>query len=198
VSLDRALRAHLTVLEGTEIEWLSPLADKRYEELRDETFWEAIERPGLAGRSAEWWPNKGPAWDAVALARRADGDVLVLVEAKAHAREVAQGALGASDPASIAMIEAALEATRARLESSAQLEAWIGPCYQLANRLAWASWLDRNGVKTVLAHVLFEDDMSHIPTSREELADAVEMAHATLGLADLPDWATTIYLPAAG
>ena len=121
----------------------------------------------------------------------------MLVEAKANVPEVSGGDMGAKDPKSIALIEAALLGTIEELGASADLNSWQGPYYQLANRLAWTAWLRQHGVNAVFAHVLFEGDSTHIPTSAEELYAAIEAAHAGLGLEEVPEWAATLVLPAA-
>jgi hypothetical protein len=199
--LGAELRDAFPVLEGAEIDWRAPRAAERYEEPCDETFWAAIERPELAGTAASWWPKRGPEWDAVGLARRQGLDqVVVLIEAKAHPDELGDGAMGATSETSISMIKVALDKARVELKATGSPASWVGPHYQLANRVAWVRWLQQAKVDAVLAHVLFEDDRSHKPASRQELEQAVESMHRALGIqpANHIDWMATIYLPAIG
>jgi hypothetical protein len=70
---------------ANSIEWLSPLRDDGYAEYRDASFLKQIREPGLIEPLREFWPDRGPQWDA--LARSDKGDVL-LVEAKAHIPEM--------------------------------------------------------------------------------------------------------------
>jgi len=45
--------------------------------------------------------------------------------------------MGATNPDSIEKIESALDGCRRALHASGSLADWLGPHYQLANRLAW-------------------------------------------------------------
>lgn len=122
------------------------------------------------------------------------------MEAKANVPEFSVGRRAATDSRSIAMIDAALDHSREKLGATAPLGAWSGPYYQLANRIAWALWLREHGVDTVLAHVLFSDDRSHVPTPADELLSAMHAGHVALGISGsaIADWSTTIILPATG
>jgi hypothetical protein len=198
--LDTALAAALPTIEGATIEWLSPLAATGYVEHQDASFWQAIGHPELAAQAAGWWPGRGgPCWDALALAHQPGRtSTLVLVEAKAHVAEFGPAPCGATDEASIAKIRAAIDDAREYLGSSASTDTWMGGYYQLANRLTWALWLRVHQIDTVFAHLLFADDMSHIPATSAELREAAHQAHATLGVPDLATagWAATICLDA--
>lgn len=199
--LNAALRDRLPTLATAEIEWRSPLASNRYLEFQDRSFWAAVDRPVLAPLAAKWWPAGGPAWDALGLARKTDGsDAVVLVEAKANVPEFRGPGCGAADPNSIAMIEAALSATRDALRATGTSESWRGPYYQIANRLAWTYWLRQQGVNAVFAHVLFVGDSSHLPTSEAELISELHTAYEILGVdhTTIDEWAATIVLPAIG
>jgi hypothetical protein len=98
------------------------------------------------------------------------------------------------------MIQAALKAAHVWIGATGSPTSWSGPHYQFANRIAWAGWLREKDVDTVFAHVLFSDDRSHIPASRQELENAVCSMHRALGIrsADELDWMADIYLPAIG
>jgi hypothetical protein len=58
----------------------------------------------------------------------------------------------------------------------ASIEAWLGPLYQTANRLAHLHFLRANlsGHDAWLIHVLFEDDASYRPTTRSISARSVQ------------------------
>ena len=198
--LDAALAAALPTIENATIEWLSPVAGTGYVEYQDASFWRAIGRPVLAAQAAGWWPPRGgPCWDALALAHGPEGtSTLVLVEAKAHVAEFGPAPCGATDETSIAKIRAAIDSARQQLGASASTETWMGDYYQLANRLTWTLWLRDHQVGTVFAHVLFADDRSNIPATIEELRNAADRAHATLGVpgSALAGWAATVVLDA--
>lgn len=200
--LNEALVAELPALEGTTFEWLSPLAAANYIEYQDAAFWQEIGRPQLAAQATGWWPERGgPCFDALALAHQAGcTSTLVLVEAKAHVAEFGPAPCGATDETSIAMIRDAIDHARRQLGSSASSDTWLGGYYQLANRLTWALWLRDHQVETVFAHVLFADDRSNIPTTRDQLREAVHQAHVTLDVpgSGIAEWAATIVLDAYG
>lgn len=200
--LDDRIRETLPSLQGSELDWQAPLAKDRYAEPQDETFWPAIGRPDLAERFSSWWPRRGgPAWDAIALARRDREDpTIVLVEAKAHPAEFLGVGLGATSDDSIARIEAALDNCRVSLGSTVPLSAWTAQHYQLANRLAWAHKLRENGAAAMFLYVGFTNDLSNVPATAEELRAAAKAAHQALGLAPsaIQGWAATAILPATG
>jgi hypothetical protein len=200
-ALDAEINKALPAIDGTNLEWRAPLAEHRYGEPRDATFWPAIERPKLASVARGWWPSGGPSWDAIAIARRPSGtDTVILVEAKANVPEFGGAPCAATSERSIKKITAAMVAVHGALGASGSPTAWLGPYYQLANRLTWTWWLRGQGVDAVFLHLLFHGDRSHIPTSREALLQAATNAHKALGVpgASLAGWATTITLPASG
>lgn len=197
VALDASLIEAMPALRGCQLEWKAPLACESYSEPRGSKFWAAIGRPDAERLAKNWWPGRGPVWDAVALARGADGaTTVVLVEAKANAAEVKGGALAAKSPTSKALITQSLETAHHQLGANGRPSAWIGPYYQLANRLAWTHWLNTHDMPAVFAHVLFKDDRSLRPTGAAQLQDAVEAAHEALGSPACHGWATTIVLSA--
>ncbi|MGI8411934.1 MAG: hypothetical protein ACR2QA_05460 [Solirubrobacteraceae bacterium] len=138
--LNTSLAAALPTIEGTTIEWLSPLVATGYVEYQDASFWQTIGHPELAAQAAGWWPARGgPRWDALALLHRHGvTSTLILVEAKAHVAEFGPEPCGATDETSITKIRAAIENAREQLGSSASTDTWMGDYYQLANRLSWA------------------------------------------------------------
>jgi hypothetical protein len=79
-------------LEESEIRWVSPLAADGYCEYRDEEFLGAIGAERLITKLPDFWPRRGPCWDALA---RLDGGGCVLVEAKSHVQEVYGNGCGA-------------------------------------------------------------------------------------------------------
>jgi len=163
-ALNRAVREAFPHIAAAEIEWRAPLAEHRYEEPRDETLWTAIRRPDLQEAAAEWWPRRGPAWDAVALADGpSDKPSVILIEAKANIPEFTGGGFAGNNENSIRMIHAALGGTLERLDSEASLTAWTGPHYQLANRLAWTLWLRDHDVDAHFGYVLSTTTSSTSP-----------------------------------
>ena len=107
-----------------------------------------------------------------------------------------EGGCGATDPRSIAKIEAAIGATQAWLGVRKAVEAWLRPLYQTANRLAMLCWLHGklNG-GAWLVHLCFLDDPTHIRSNREEWENAFNEADTLLGITrQAPNYAH-IFLP---
>jgi hypothetical protein len=86
------------------IKWLSPLASDEFAEYRDGSFLKLIGQPGLEAALKEFWPARGPQWDALGQTSQAD---VLLVEAKAHVAEICSPATAAG-PDSRQLIDASL------------------------------------------------------------------------------------------
>jgi hypothetical protein len=150
-----------------------------------------------AARLRSGGPTEGPSWDAIAIARRAGKPpTIVLIEAKANVAEFTGGAMAAKAPASIDMIERALENARDALRTNKPLSVWTGAHYQLANRIAWTLWLREEGIDAVFAYVVFDDDRSHIPATRDELVSEAHGGLEALGLSRSSGLYATVALPA--
>ncbi|HEX2102189.1 MAG TPA: HD domain-containing protein [Solirubrobacteraceae bacterium] len=176
-TLDVAIRGAFEDLAGAELEWRSPLAEDGYREYRDMEFLMRIGRPDLGTALAAFWPRPGPFWDGLAVVRRPErSDGVLLVEAKAHPDEIEKGTGSAARaPDSTAAIMSALAWLAADLGVlDANLEGWMrGPGYQHVNRVAYARWLNEQGLDTWLVHVLFAHDRTHRPSEPAELEAAM-------------------------
>lgn len=174
--------------QGDEsIRWVSPLAAENHCEYRDAA---ALEKLGLAGRLqtplAEFWPARGCVWDALAVAGETRP---ILVEGKAHIREVISSGTRASEK-SRPLIEKSLAQARRHLAPRSQAD-WTGHFYQYANRLAYQFYIRiLNKVDSSLVFLCFTNavDMDG-PATAEEWHGALRLMHAVLGLpADLADF----------
>lgn len=200
VQLDAAIRAAFVELGDATFDWRSPLADDHYAEYWDAAFLSRLHLDNHVGALAKFWPKRGgPHWDALALVtlpNAANAGVL-LVEGKSYPDEMLRGsAAGATDPESTATIEKALAWTEGILGIPLNTDAWTGPLYQNANRLAHTYWLRSCDVHTWLVHLLFTDD-PHRPTSAGEWEDALTKAETGLGLTGVAvDAAAHVLLPA--
>lgn len=158
---------------ATVIEWLSPLVGDDFAEYRDAAFLQRLGLSELTPALDEFWPRRGPQWDA--LARSDRGDIL-LVEAKAHVRELCSPPTQASG-ASRARIEEAFAETWAALGLTPEpLAAWTDLFYQFANRLAHLHFLRQHGQPAwlVLVNFIGDEDMGGPATAAEwEAAHAV-------------------------
>jgi hypothetical protein len=176
-ALDAAIVGAFDDLAGAELEWRSPLAEDGYREYRDTEFLARLGRSDLGTALTAFWPRRGPFWDGLAVVRRPDRpDGVLLVEAKAHPDEIEKGTGStATAPESTATIMSALAWLAADLGVlDADLESWMrGPGYQHVNRVAYARWLNEQGVDTWLVHVLFAHDRTHRPWEPPELEAAM-------------------------
>jgi hypothetical protein len=181
-TLNAVLLASIPDLEGWTIEWVSPLAADEYQELRDRAFLDALGLGAHAEALSEFWPSRGPRWDALARLRSGSAAGALLVEAKAHATEIETGSCGAIAESSIEKIRESLTATAAHFGAPGFLENWLQRRYQQANRLAHLYFLEKVGVPAWLANVYFLDDRSHLPTTRDDWGPALAKVKDDMGV----------------
>jgi hypothetical protein len=189
--LDAAILQQIPKLAGVQIGWRSPLSESkpdRFHEMRDREFLQALDLSDRVDDLKRFWPAKGPQWDGLAILHFTDGRRgELLVEAKANVPELLGGS-GTECKAgrtSRAKITEALDQTaRAIGARPASIDAWLGPLYQTANRLAHLHFLRTNLSRhdAWLIHVLFEEDATYKPTTRSQWEEALAEVDATLGL----------------
>lgn len=175
--IDAELMSAGALPTGVTVRWVSPLEDDDWAEYRDGAFLERIGLSRLQPALREFWPARGPQWDALGVA----GDDVYLVEAKAHRNEMSSDG-SASAEASVELIHRSLDATKAAMGVTGGVD-WYSGHYQLANRLAHLHFLRQRGVKAHLVFVYFteDEDMSG-PASKGAWADAIGAAWRHLGL----------------
>jgi hypothetical protein len=163
---------------ASAIDWRSPLEDDGFAEYRDAAFLERVGLPELAQPLGEFWPRRGPQWDA--LGRADDGSIL-MVEAKAHIGELCSPPTQASGPAR-QRIAAALQETASYLQAKPRA-AWESCFYQLTNRLAHLYFLRRHGVPAwlVLVNFLQDGEMTG-PATAAEWQAAYKVVWHVLGI----------------
>jgi hypothetical protein len=175
-------------IRNPELNWVSPLEERRFAEYHDTAFLEALGFAKLAPLLRSFWPAGGPHWDALAIVRgRGDINGVLLAEGKSYPDELRGGGMAAKADASRETIDRALKATQEWLTvPDESREAWTGQLYQSANRLAHLFWF-RNvaGVQAWLLHLLFTDDQ-HQPTSEAQWQNAIEETDRELGIGRLP------------
>lgn len=163
-----------------QIEWAAPLASDGFAEPRDG---EALRKAGISTlpvRSlSDFWPKRGPVWDAVA---KVGTTASLFVEAKAHIAEAASPPSKAT-PASLAKIETALAEARAFYAPDSAAD-WHRVFYQYANRLAHHYLLTHiNGKDSRLVFLYFLNATDvRGPTTTAEWEAATKLIHAALGL----------------
>jgi hypothetical protein len=182
-----ALRESGALGRSEDVEWRSPLEGDSLSEYREYKDVAAIRLLGfekkLHAPLAEFWPSRGPVWDALGLS----GDERpILIEAKAHIPE-AVSRISASSNSSIKLIVKGLALARKRYTGKSQAD-WTSPFYQYANRLAYQFWLrEQNGVKSSLVFLYFLNaTQMKGPATKLEWQSVTRLIHGVLGLpADL-------------
>lgn len=162
-------------------QWLSPLEQDGYRELRDD-LWEVADLPDPPYATG-FWPRGGPSWDAVAVLPGPD-DIrgLLLVEAKSRPTELTSSCR-ASAPDSYRTIEKSLVETRAALGARPDAN-WLDGYFQMANRLAFLYYLrEKQGIPTWLWSLYFLDDWTvRGPATQAEWEPPIHEAENWLGL----------------
>ena len=138
-----------------------------------------------------FWPKSGRAqnWDAVGKIKHGGGEEWLLVEAKAHTREIKGNGCGATSARSIEKIEKALAETKAAFGAgSTPLENWLGPYYQYANRLAALYFLMEKYQPALPARLLFiyflgdKHKNQECPRTKDEWQPSIEEMESELGI----------------
>ncbi|WP_256806664.1 hypothetical protein [Bradyrhizobium sp. Bra64] len=177
--LESALRLSGAIGRTASVVWASPLRDDSFREYRDMTAITKAEIASLKRPLAEFWPARGPVWDAIGVTTE---QIPIFVEAKAHIPEAASSATKAS-PQSFELIEKSLCDARKFYAPKASA-IWSNLFYQYANRLAHHYFLTRlNGLKSSLVFLYFVNaEEMRGPVTEEEWHGAIRRIHAVLGL----------------
>lgn len=173
------LAPHLPFGAATRIEWRSPLRNDNYAEYRDS---DSLSRLGIECPRKplrEFWPPRGPQWDALGTAKP-NGPYL-LVEAKANIPEILTSCTAVSLK-SLNLIRKSLSATRDYLRCTKGLD-WTQGFYQYANRLAHLYFLRKmNELDAYLVFIYFLNDRTHLPTCEGEWRGALTLQKRLMGL----------------
>ena len=159
------------------IDWLSPRADDDFAEYRDGAFLRLLGLDHLSDHLCDFWPRRGPQWDALGRA----GNSVILVEAKAHIAEFFSAPTMAGNT-SRQRIHSSLERCKERIKAAPGSD-WQVHFYQYANRLAHLVWLRDLGVDAHLVFVGFLGDTEmNGPTSPEAWQATFQTADHVLGI----------------
>lgn len=173
--IDTAIRKIIDL--KSPISWKSPLRWKKYAEYRDASFLDQIGQANLVEALQDFWPQRGPQWDALAIA----GASPILVEAKSHIPEMCSPPSAAGET-SMAKIAKSLAEASAGFGASPAVP-WGPYFYQLANRLAHLWFLQSKGIDAKLVLVNFVGDVEQGgPSSPAEWEAAYNVANHVLGL----------------
>ena len=183
--LANKLRGPLGLKGDDSIIWHSPLANDNYAEYSDGQFLKVLGlEDKLRNRSLEsFWPHGGPVWDGLATTDRGD---VILVEAKAHLREMSSPGSKAGEPA-LAHIRRSLDETRDFLGVTTGSD-WSGTYYQYTNRLAHLYLLRvLNDIPAWLVFVyILNDTAMNGPKSILTWKNKIAAMHHQLGLGKHP------------
>jgi hypothetical protein len=178
--LDQSIQQRAASLCGREICWCSPLEKDDYAEYRDADFLKRIGLGELSEKLNQFWPPRGPQWDALGVTF--DGKAFILVEAKANVPELVSFC-GAKDDKSLKKIHESLTETQRWLDCSELRIDWKSAFYQYANRLAHLYFLREKAHKEAyLIFLYFVADPTHIPTSQEAWDSALNFQKKSMGL----------------
>lgn len=176
--IDNKIKNYFHELANDEIKWKSPLINDDYAEYRDNNFISQIGLDNSIIKIEEFWPKKGPQWDALATTNKGN---IILVEAKANIPEIVTPATGAS-PQSKKIIGAALNKTKEYLSISNDID-WSGKFYQYTNRLAHLYFLRiiKNKPVYLLNIYFIGDEDVEGPKTKAEWDGAIKVLHSYLG-----------------
>ncbi len=107
------------------------------------------------------WPQSGKLmnWDLVGYTKQNNKKIWILIEAKAHLRELKQDCKATSSD-SIEKIKSALLKTAKNYGAKvSENKPWTEKYYQFANRLYVLDFLKRNGINAKLINIYFIGDM---------------------------------------
>lgn len=184
--LNEALREQLPSLPADAgFRWVSPIEESHFAEYQDVAFLRPLRLEAHAAALADFWPTRGPVWDALAVVgAETDRPGALLAEGKSYPDELFGRGCQATEP-SWSRIAESIRRTQRWLGVQEDPERWMGQLYQTANRLAHLYWLrEVVGVRAWLTHLLFVGD-PHGPTEREEWIVAMESANEELGLSGI-------------
>jgi len=175
-----AMRLSGAVAATGSVQWTSPVEREGFKEYCDSAALDRAGIKGLKGSLSEFWPARGPVWDALGITSDSHS---LFVEAKAHISEAVSPPSMASSDHSKNLIAASLEKAR-RFYAPRSAAAWGPVFYQYANRLAHHYFLTKlNDIPSTLVFLYFVNatDMQG-PASELEWQGAIRLIHCVLGL----------------
>jgi hypothetical protein len=176
--LHQALRRSGILQAGEDVEWRSPLRTDGFREYRDGSALAAAGIKTLRRSLLDFWPRRGPVWDAIGVC----GGAPIFVEAKAHIPETVSRGSRASE-SSLKLIGESLIQARRWYAPKARRE---GPelFYQYRNRLAhhfFLRQLNELDARLVFLYFVNARDVNG-PATDLEWKGAIRLIHAALGL----------------
>ena len=175
----------LRTYTATHPKWVSPLASDDHTEYQGKQFLEAIGFPKLSNKLADFWPQRGPVWDALATVEGKSGSRgVILLEAKSHILELHNPSYACKAAGkSLEKIKSTLTTVKRELKVKRKAE-WLGDYYQYANRIAHLYFLTIVGqVPTWIVFLYFVGDVKQKgPTTVVEWTASLDRTREALGL----------------
>jgi hypothetical protein len=162
--------------------------DKKDRELKGVEF---IKNELIQNQWKSFWPQTANVqnWDLVGQVQYDDHYEWLLVEAKAHLDEIKSGCK-AIKPSSMQTIRSVLKKTSKAFGChSTDIEKWLKPYYQYANRLAVLYFLMKECKPPIKSRLLFlyfygdkRSDSMRCPQSEQEWQPSIDKVHKWLGI----------------
>jgi hypothetical protein len=183
---------------GRVLEWLDFAfgAERTFPHLDEE--WKGVDfvdrESPVESAWRSFWPQTGnvPNWDAVGLLQSGADVEFLLVEAKAHVEEI-RSSCSAKEEGGLRTIREALDATIKAHGFTVDVENWLRPYYQYANRLAHLHFLRQNNIAARLIFTYFCGDNwrgktmhdgkpPNCPKDKQQWQPHLQEMHGHLGL----------------
>lgn len=181
LSSSSSLRAYAL----THPTWVSPLASDDYTEYQDKQFLEAIGCAHLSPKLAEFWPRRGPVWDALATVKGKNGSQgVILLEAKSYIQELGNPNYACkANGKSLQKIKSTLTNVKEALGVKQEAD-WLGDYYQYANRVAHLYFFNVVAkFPAWLVYLYFIGDVEQNgPSTVSEWTNAIDEMKRKLGL----------------
>lgn len=167
--------------EITGLTWLSPLKDDQYAEYRDSDFIIKLGVANLKIPLENFWPNKGPRWDALGKSDKA----FFMVESNANIDEMISPLKTIQSNDTFELIDQSIDETKAFIQPTVDVE-WTFEYYQYSIRLAHLYFLrEVNNIPAYLIFIYFINDESvDGPKTKEEWMTAIQKMKDYLGLTE--------------
>ena len=177
--INNLIKKEFPEMINENIYWKSPLEEDDFAEYRDNDFIDVIGLDRNEIKIQEFWPERGPQWDALATTSESR---IILVEAKANIREIVSPPSSAGSK-SKTHIDQSLNETKIALGVKNYVD-WSGKFYQFTNRLAHLYFLrDLHKKPVYLINIYFIGDKSvYGPDTIGEWKAALQVLYSYLGL----------------
>lgn len=179
--IDVIIKSKFAELKEDIIYWKSPMQNDDFAEYRDNDFIKQLGLDNKIIKLEEFWPKKGPQWDAFATTNKGN---IILVEAKANIPEMVTPPSRAGQ-ISKNKIDKSLRIVKDYLGIKNEID-WSGKYYQYINRLAHLYFFRfKHNQPTYLLNIYFIGDKSVSgPETIQEWKGALQVLYSYLGISN--------------